>query len=388
MTPQGSNEPQPIIIVRRRRMEDDGHHGGAWKIAFADFMTAMMALFLVLWLVNASDADTRKAVASYFNPVKLVDRERSRRGLATPGTEQDVDGEGEAEAAPPAQAAVASTAPSREGEEARFLGSPDAVLDAREKEALAAGEAVAAGEAGEAVAAGEAFAAGEVAGSGTAAIETSLAAELRPADPYALDVTGPADPPVVPAPRMETEPETEIGKPEEEPRPEEEPKPEEEAKPEGEPKLEEEIASSIQDAIRDALPQDAALADAVKVTQVEGGTLIQLTDGPGYAMFDTGSFLPTGRTVVAVKAIAAVLAAREGGVRIEGHTDAVPFTGDGDNWRLSTERAHAARLMLARGGLGLDRVRQVAGFAASRPLDGTAPEDPRNRRIAILLERS
>jgi chemotaxis protein MotB len=53
------------IIIKRKRGGHGGHHGGAWKVAFADFMTAMFALFLVLWLVNQS-TDIRSAVAGYF----------------------------------------------------------------------------------------------------------------------------------------------------------------------------------------------------------------------------------------------------------------------------------------------------------------------------------
>ena len=60
-----------IIIVRRRGGHEEEHHGGAWKIAFADFMTAMMAFFLVLWIINATDKDTKTIIARYFNPVKL-----------------------------------------------------------------------------------------------------------------------------------------------------------------------------------------------------------------------------------------------------------------------------------------------------------------------------
>ena len=71
-----------IIIVRRGHDDhDEAHHGGVWKIAFADFMTAMMCFFLVMWLINAANEQTKAAVASYFNPVKLVDRESSRKGL-------------------------------------------------------------------------------------------------------------------------------------------------------------------------------------------------------------------------------------------------------------------------------------------------------------------
>ena len=55
---------QPIIIIKKKG-HGHGHHGGAWKVAFADFMTAMFAMFLVLWLVNQS-SDVKSAIAGYF----------------------------------------------------------------------------------------------------------------------------------------------------------------------------------------------------------------------------------------------------------------------------------------------------------------------------------
>ncbi|MBL1406429.1 MAG: MotB family protein [Rhizobiales bacterium] len=73
-----------IIIIKRGRGGGDEHHGGVWKIAFADFMTAMMAFFLVMWLINASDEDTKKAVASYFNPIELMDNTTNPKGLSKP----------------------------------------------------------------------------------------------------------------------------------------------------------------------------------------------------------------------------------------------------------------------------------------------------------------
>ncbi len=60
-----SDEKQPIIIRRKKHGGHGGHHGGAWKVALADFMTAMMAFFLVLWLVGQKD-DVKQAVAGYF----------------------------------------------------------------------------------------------------------------------------------------------------------------------------------------------------------------------------------------------------------------------------------------------------------------------------------
>jgi chemotaxis protein MotB len=57
--------PRPIIIVKKKGGHG-GHHGGAWKVAYADFVTAMMALFIVLWLLN-TNKPVREAVAGYFN---------------------------------------------------------------------------------------------------------------------------------------------------------------------------------------------------------------------------------------------------------------------------------------------------------------------------------
>ena len=74
--------PHPeIIVVRRRGPEEDGHHGGAWKIAFADFMTAMMAFFLVLWIISATDKNTKTLIARYFNPVKVEEPAKAQKGI-------------------------------------------------------------------------------------------------------------------------------------------------------------------------------------------------------------------------------------------------------------------------------------------------------------------
>ena len=63
-----ASKAQPIIVIKKKGGHG-GHHGGAWKVAYADFVTAMMALFIVLWLMSQSDA-VKKAVAGYFNDPK------------------------------------------------------------------------------------------------------------------------------------------------------------------------------------------------------------------------------------------------------------------------------------------------------------------------------
>jgi chemotaxis protein MotB len=83
MLAQGS---QPIIIVRRnKKQKHGGHHGGAWKVAFADFVTAMMALFIVLWLLSSS-AEVQKAVGGYFTDPKGKGKDLGN-GLKGSGTE-------------------------------------------------------------------------------------------------------------------------------------------------------------------------------------------------------------------------------------------------------------------------------------------------------------
>ncbi|TYC58644.1 MotB family protein [Rhodobacterales bacterium] len=82
-----SNE---IVIVRRRNSwEEDLPAHGVWKIAYADFMTALMAFFLVMWLINVTDDSVRRGVAQYFNPVKLASTAPNRKGLNDP----EVNGE-------------------------------------------------------------------------------------------------------------------------------------------------------------------------------------------------------------------------------------------------------------------------------------------------------
>src|SRR3982751_7025939 len=65
---QGADGPRPIYIKRVKKVAA-GHHGGAWKVAYADFVTAMMAFFLVMWLVATVSKDQRAAIFDYFkNP--------------------------------------------------------------------------------------------------------------------------------------------------------------------------------------------------------------------------------------------------------------------------------------------------------------------------------
>src|ERR1700754_4927077 len=60
---------RPVIIVKKKKRGGHGHHGGAWKVAYADFVTAMMAFFMVMWLITSVSKEQRAAIFDYFkNP--------------------------------------------------------------------------------------------------------------------------------------------------------------------------------------------------------------------------------------------------------------------------------------------------------------------------------
>ena len=69
-----ANEKAPIIIKRKKVVGGDGHHGGAWKVAYADFVTAMMEFFMLMWLLNATTEKQRKGLADYFTPTIAIAR--------------------------------------------------------------------------------------------------------------------------------------------------------------------------------------------------------------------------------------------------------------------------------------------------------------------------
>ncbi len=75
---------QPVIIIRKKAAHHGAHHGGAWKVAYADFVTAMMALFIVLWLM-ASSEQVKNSIAAYFLDPKGHKQEVGSGGLTGSG---------------------------------------------------------------------------------------------------------------------------------------------------------------------------------------------------------------------------------------------------------------------------------------------------------------
>ena len=396
----GEERRQEIIIVRRNYDQDEGHHGGVWKIAFADFMTAMMCFFLVMWLINAANEQTKAAVASYFNPVKLIDRNSSKKGL------EDL-GEGASTADLASEATPDAKASEEEDKEkaGRDIANKDKNETHTDKHLFANPYAVLSEIAEETGLLQNISTRGD-GGVQTSGPSTGAHGGQAYRDPFAPDfwsqqVSGretaeggkpsgtgqPANdnkpvPPNAEAP-ADTAPLEPLAKAE--------PKPVETAKSdqaEGEPsKAAVKTADAIREKLAESLGPDSKLAEGLTVIAGEDGVTISVTDQFDFGMFEVGSAVPRRELVLAMEKIGRILAGQNGTLTIDGHTDARPFRNEAyDNWRLSTARAHSAYYMLVRGGLEEERITTVAGHAARKLKDKAEPLAASNRRIEILLD--
>lgn len=405
MSAQAAEQKHEILIIRRGGHDDhDDHHGGAWKIAFADFMTAMMCFFLVMWLINAANEQTKAAVASYFNPIKLTDRNASRKGL-------DDSGDGPVETEDPSsQISQAKDAgPSKSGEEKKstneaadaqhhtdqhLFSNPYAVLaeiaeDTGTLQNMSAKGDGGAQDSGPATGAsgGESFRDPFAPDFWSKEIAPS---EQAAATPAAQEVTKD------PQKAGESEKAEPLNKADAQTGKSDQAKPEKPAEQLQEaPKLEnaskmveaQKVADEIRDAMKKALPQGSKVQDGVTVEATSDGIVISITDQLSFGMFEVGSAVPRRDMVLAMEQIGKVLSARDGRIHINGHTDGRPYAGENyDNWRLSTARAHSAYYMLVRSGLDEKRMAEVSGFADRKLKVADNPFADANRRIEILLE--
>ncbi|MET3414850.1 MotB family protein [Methylobacterium sp. 1030] len=393
-----ANDKTEIVIVRRPLEDEEEHHGGAWKIALADFMTAMMALFLVLWLYNVAPKETRTAIANYFNPITLSAALPTPKGLNDPETTPVGDAPG-----PAAPGSEAKSGQPRGGSQAP-AGSP-----ARERELFQDPYAILAKLAAEAppnapqdVAVG---ATGEPGRAGGDAVRD-------PFDPLYWHVVAPAPPKTerptsgamaslrppgdIDARGMSaavSPPSAAISKAEAADAVIAEPRAKAASVREDQSTPSAGQAPAVAGQAEAARRLGAQLGDLqgprVEVVRTAEGLLISLTDDLAFSMFAVGSAEPQPRTVRAMEAVAHALAGRPGRIVIRGHTDGRPFRSDTyDNWRLSTARAHMAAYMLMRVGIAEARIRRIEGYASGVPRNVTDPKAAENRRVEILLEEA
>jgi chemotaxis protein MotB len=281
--------------ARRRRSAAEPRHGGAWKVAYADFVTAMMAFFLLLWLLGVTTTEQRQVIADYFSPAAVSTSESGSGGVLG-GLTITVPG-----------ALVSSGGPLE-----MRAGSPGAPAGAVRED----GEG----------------------GNGTQGAE-----EGRP----------PSRPSAQEEERLFAQ-------------------------------AEERLMRMV-----GGLPELAESARSVVVDRAPEGLRIQLLDRADHTMFPLGSARMSGETRQLLGLVAKAVAPLPNRLSISGHTDATRYAGDGayGNWELSTDRANATRRALVEAGLDEARIATVVGRADRDPLVPGTPDDPRNRRIGIVLLR-
>ena len=353
---------RPIIIIRKEEVVEGGHHGGAWKVAYADFVTAMMAFFLLMWLLNATTEEQRRGLADYFSPNNEMARTTSGFGMPFGGTTPNIDG----------------SLASNKGAVQTVMAPPHPVIDSDEDEGDIPAHNAPQRETGPALV--------------PTAREGGTAAALRPP-------AGEADPDADPA---------RLGRPDLQGRADGRGGPAQAAAPLDTPRdalaqaraaadradaerqerqMLERAAQAIKDAVR-ADPALAAIAAQLQVDLVPEGLRIQIIDADKQPMFATGSSALNDRARALLAKVAPVLLRLPEGISIAGHTDAQPYRGsDRSNWDLSAERANATRRLLTDAGLPEARIRAVAGHAEREPLVAADPLAAANRRVAIVVLR-
>jgi chemotaxis protein MotB len=438
-----------IIIVKRHSAHEDEHHGGAWKIAFADFMTAMMAFFLVLWIISATDKNTKTLIARYFNPVKVEEPAKAQKGIhgapekdaayapgeeiggPTAGKPSSERGEAAGEKAnegptsslnqneqtrPPTPSPVPPPDPAKPYptmSEQELFSDPRASLDKIagapppgpriDPSAALKGY----GEVGPSVDEGfrDPF----------RPLGSDQAANVVTHDPGAPPAAAaPSDEPVSMSTSITPAAGSAVGSAEA-PAHAEAPGPPEaqgaartQGAAEGQgagspasstpyppaPDAAEGRQTAASNLLADLKKRLAGEAKAMQGPQLdvqatEDGILISLTDRENFSMFAIGSAEPQRRVLRLMEAIASCLQSLQGAIVVRGHTDGRPYrSATYDNWRLSSARAQMAYYMLIRGGLPEKRFERVEGYADHRLRDPSHPLAAENRRIEILVREA
>jgi chemotaxis protein MotB len=431
---------QELVIVRRRSaFAEEAHHGGVWKIAYADFMTAMMAFFLVMWLLNALNQDQKQVVASYFNPIKLAENAPAPKGLKDLSKKEPTSFEGQDGKRQPAGpneerrgdsptaekpasfeekvlfrdpyatlAEIANSANQASGQ--RRAGA----LTSAEEDGLKGGDAYRdpfdpgywklAPQASkdsdrfiESEPKPNASARDNAAGTG----QGEPQARRAKADDAGGSVAPNADassaslsPLLPPGPtpsqssregsaQANAQPGAQAGAAAQG-RPGDTSK---DSEPRDAAQTQQPTVKQLQSAIADALSDiKAGAGPAAEVRQVEEGLLVSLTDDASFGMFAVGSAEPRPELIRVIDKIGPLLMKRQGMIIVRGHTDNRPYKSETyDNWRLSTARAQMAYYMLVRSGVDAQRIEHVEGYADRRPKLPNDPAAAQNRRIEILI---
>lgn len=330
-------EGERPIIVKKIKKGAHGHHGGAWKVAYADFVTAMMAFFLLLWLLNVTTDEQKKGVADYFSPAS-VSRSLSGAGGVMGGRTILEDGGKISSFGLPAIVIGPSAEKSDQPDQPQY---DQRYPDARQPPPAPGTQGERFPDPAEAAQRGE----------GQQQIEGQGGAQGQITDLQQIDAQAARE-------RVA------------------------QAEAENFHALETQIRQAIQDN-----PQLAELSKQIVFDNTPEGFRIQLVDEEQSSMFPSGSAAMSEKTRRLMQQVAQAVSKLPNKLAISGNTDAQPFRGQGaySNWELSADRANAARRAMIESGVPAERFRQVTGNADQDPLIKDNPLDARNRRIAILL---
>ena len=335
---KGSNAP-PLIIKKIKKNQSAPHHGGAWKVAYADFVTAMMSFFLLLWLLNVTTDIQKRGIADYFEPT-IASKSQSGAGGVLGGLSMGQQGAQDVSASPPNfQIAMSALRQPDDGDEGDLSGSSGAA-DAGDKTGGKTPDKQAGGATPK-----------DQAGGPAAGEQTAAVAAKKP---------------------IEQLTEAELQKRIEE--------------------REDKQFAAAEFALRQAIqdvPELKNLADNLLIDRTPEGLRIQIVDQEKRSMFPLGSAQMVDNAQKLLALVALVVQKLPNKVSITGHTDAAPYAFGRyyTNWELSADRANASRRELVSDGVPADRIEKVVGLADRDPL---VPEDPRaatNRRISIVLLR-
>jgi chemotaxis protein MotB len=375
---KGRDGANVTIVIRRDEGEEAGHHGGAWKVAYADFVTAMMAFFLLMWLLNATTEEQRTGLADYFAPTNLFGRSASGSGQPFGGqTPHDAGTSVSTSGSPQVTQGRQSPQPDVESEETDTPATPlvrkkDAEDDGTDPhqgtgDGTTASASTVPGQGKQALVQGGDYAAArltpaqgkETAGGGNAAemarrnAASQTAAEQTPTQQAAAQ---------------------------------------QEAVRKGDADRETNALERAGAQVMEAVRNDPSLGDAkgqLLIDTVPEGLRIQVIDAERRPMFALGGTAPTSRVRELLQKVVPALADLPNALTIAGHTDSTTFRGqDKSNWELSTERALTARRVLLEAGLAEDRIRSVTGNADRDLLVSADPFNASNRRITIVVLRN
>jgi chemotaxis protein MotB len=365
------------IVLKREEAAGHAHHGGAWKVAYADFVTAMMAFFLLMWLLNATSEEQRRGLADYFAPANVFGRSTS--GTGQPFGGKTLNSEGELASDAGAIRVERGPVPVRldiedeEGEAPLLHAAPEP--GAPPAETVARAEEPEARDAGTDEGRPELAAAADPAKPTDAAVEVAARrAPPPPAAPPPQDAPQSSAEAAAPAPRTAERLAEAALRAEQHWR---------------ERALFERAAAELRWLVRED-PDLADLARQLVVEQVPEGLRIQILDAERQPMFASGRAVLLDRARLLVQKVAQVAARLPHGLSVSGHTDAAPFrggNGERGNWELSADRANAVRRMLLEGGVAEARLQSVAGHADRTPLLPAEPFAAANRRVSVTLLR-